>query len=303
MAFVSSIGDGVGIGWPVLIIALLALTILLGGVLVWLWPWLTRVARQIARQARLLSAHPRVVSFRRRFAPQIRFLQRRLSPEGALGLHLTAGIVVIVAAAWMFGGIAEDVVTADYLTVIDRQVADWFHWHATAALNRVVLIITFLGSPRFLTGASLLAALFFAWRRWWYRLLAFVLTMGGGTLLLVLLKNLFERSRPIFEKPLLTLSTYSFPSGHVMGTTLFCGSLAFIAFVTARTWRWRVAAILAALLFVSLIAFTRIYLGVHYLSDVLGAAAAGMAWLAFCLTAVETYRKRPQTKTAKPPRK
>jgi undecaprenyl-diphosphatase len=125
--------------------------------------------------------------------------------------------------------------------------------------------------------------------------------MAGGSLLLVLLKNFFQRPRPIFEHPLLMLSTYSFPSGHVMGATLFCGSLAFIALSSAQTWRWRILSLLLATGFVILIALTRVYLGVHYLSDVLAAMAAGLAWLAFCLTAVETYRKRPGRKmSAKP---
>ncbi len=73
-----------------------------------------------------LLAHPRVVALRRRFPVQLEFLQARLSPEGYLGLHLTIGTLVLIGAAWLFGGIAEDVVTGDPLTIVAKQLAVWF---------------------------------------------------------------------------------------------------------------------------------------------------------------------------------
>lgn len=238
-------------------------------------------------------AHPRIARFRRRMAPQLRFLRDRLSPTGRLGLHLTMGALIIIAATWCFGGIVEDLLTGDPLTVVDRRVANWFHERATPAVTRVAIMTTFLGSPPFLTGASLATALLLAWRRCWQRLLSFALTMGGGMLLLLMLKALFHRQRPPFESPLMTLTSYSFPSGHVMGSTLFCGSIAFIVASNLKAWRWRVLVFLLGFLFVLLIALTRVYLGVHYLSDVLGAMTAGLAWFVSCVTAVEVYRRGP----------
>ena len=187
----------------------------------------------------------------------------------------------------------EDLLTGDPLISIDVLVAAWFHECATPRVTNVAILITSIGSPPFLGGASLATALFLAWRRWWHRLLALGLTMGGGTLLIILLKTIFHRPRPIFENPLVSLASYSFPSGHTMGSTLLAGSLAFILATSLKAWRWRVLSIFSAFLFVLLIALTRIYLGAHYLSDVLGAMAAGLLWLALCLTAVETYRRRP----------
>ena len=87
------------------------------------------------------------------------------------------------------------------------------------------------------------------------------------------------------------LSGYSFPSGHTMAATLLCGVLAVFAVITLKSWRWRVRAVLSACVMVLLVGFSRVYLGAHFLSDVLGAAAAGLAWLAFCLTAVDTLRR------------
>jgi undecaprenyl-diphosphatase len=203
------------------------------------------------------------------------------------------GVLTFIASGGLFGGIGADFLTGSFLTRYDTPVAEWLHAHATPVVTNAAIAITFLGSPLFLSGASLATALFLARRRCWHALLALVLTMGGGALLISLLKNIFHRPRPIFESPRATLASYSFPSGHVMGTTLFCGLIGVIIAKAVQAWRWRVWSILVGTVFVLLVAFTRIYLGVHYLSDVLGAMAAGLAWLAFSLTAVETWGRRP----------
>jgi membrane-associated phospholipid phosphatase len=89
----------------------------------------------------------------------------------------------------------------------------------------------------------------------------------------VLLKGVFLRDRPSFSDPILTLAGYSFPSGHVAGATLFYGVLAAFLASNVRTWRSRVLIVLAACVLVILVGITRIYLGLHHLSDVVAAAA------------------------------
>lgn len=229
---------------------------------------------------------------RQRFAHQIRFLQDRLTPGGYLGLHLTVGAAIIVLASWWFGGVAEDVITGDPLVIWDQKIAVWFNQHATSTITQIASYITFLGSLEFLGGVSLATAVFFLWKRDWHWLLTLALTMGGGSLLNLLLKYLFHRERPIFEHPIMTLASYSFPSGHAMGATLFCGLAAIFIATHLASWRGRVLVFLSAFFLILLIGLTRIYLGVHYLSDVMGATAAGLAWLAFCVTAVDTLRTR-----------
>src|SRR5262249_36644059 len=91
--------------------------------------------------------------------------------------------------------------------------------------------------------------------------------------------------------PLVTLSSASFPSGHVMGATLYYLFVAGLIAVSVQQWRWRVLACVTAVGLVLLIGLTRLYLCAHYVSDVLGAMAAGVAWLAAFLTAVDTLRR------------
>lgn len=278
---------------------------ILGGLLLlviaflWLWRWIVAPEVELRRQWADFVSQPRIAEFRGRFAPQLQFVQDRLTPGGYLGLHLTISAVIVILACWWFGGIVEDLVTHDPLFRIDTQVADWFHSHATNAATHVAWVVTFFGSVGFLTGASLVVALFLLCRRNWYRLLALALVMGGGSLLNIAIKTLFHRQRPVFENPLATLTSYSFPSGHTMGSTLFYGLLALFIALYSKRWSRRVLAVLVAFLIVLLIALSRVYLGLHYLSDVMGAMAAGLAWLAACETAVEIVRSRRETQNDK----
>jgi undecaprenyl-diphosphatase len=103
---------------------------------------------------------------------------------------------------------------------------------------------------------------------------------------------MFERPRPHFDDPLLSLSSYSFPSGHTMTATVVFGVVASYLFTTTTDWRRRALIICVAGFLILLVGFTRMYLGVHYLSDVLGAMAEGLAWLSLCLTVIYSLRRR-----------
>src|SRR3954469_15475853 len=231
-------------------------------------------------------------SARRRFERQIRFLQARLSPEGFLGLHLTIGLLVIVGGAWWFSEIAEEVSRDPATRLLDDSITSWFVAHATAVLTSIFRVATFFGSVGFVSFASIVLALVLALRRNLYRLLAVTLAVGGGALLNLLLKHFFHRARPVLENPLVTLSSYGFPSGHTMGATLFYGLLALLAWNSLKTGWGRIGVLLVACLIVVLIALTRIYLGAHFLTDVIGAVLAGVLWLTVCWTAMETLRRR-----------
>jgi membrane-associated phospholipid phosphatase len=228
-----------------------------------------------------------------RWVPLLRFVRARLSPEGYLGLHLTVGALILIAATWLFGGIAEDVVTGDPLTDIDLLVANWLHARRNPSLSRAMALASDFGATAVITSVAAFAAVLLLCTRRWYWLLALVLTVPGGMLLNVGLKLAFQRSRPTFADPAVVLSTYSFPSGHTMAATMLYGLLAVLTVATVRAWRWRLfaGAISGVLILLVGFRFSRIYFGVHYLSDVLAATAAGIAWLTLCLTGVESLRR------------
>lgn len=223
-----------------------------------------------------------------------RFAAARFSPEGEYGLHLTAGVALLLLAIAIFAHVAGAVVAGAPITRLDLEVAEWLHAHARAngALRRFMLAVTHLHSTAGILGMALLAG------AWLYRrgqrdwTLALVASVPGGLILNVLLKHTFERARPHFAEPLLELGTYSFPSGHAMGATVLYGFLACYATRHARSWWGRVLPFVLALVMVATVAFSRMYLGVHYLSDVLAATVEGCGWLAVCITGTATFSRR-----------
>ena len=227
------------------------------------------------------------------FVPRVReFALARLSPEGAFGLHLTIGLAALLAAAWLFGDLAEDVVTHDDITVFDVWLANWFHGHRHSPLTPFVLFFTHLHNTAGILVMTALAAAWLRWKKAHYWLLTLLLAVPGGMLLNITLKFIFQRARPSFDEPLLTLATYSFPSGHTMAATVLYGVIAAYVAWTSRRWKTAVVAVLAACLMVGLVALSRVYLGAHYLSDVLAAMVEGCGWLAVCITASATLRRR-----------
>ena len=216
---------------------------------------------------------------------------RRQSRQWAFWLRLGLGMFVLVAAGWLFGAIAEDVVNRDApLGTLDLDVASWLHAQATPAMTSLMLALSDLGAPVTVIAITLLTAAVLTVKRCWYRLVFLLLATVGGEVVNFLMKKAVHRQRPFFEDPIVTLTSFSFPSGHAMGSTVLYGALAAIVVWPMRQWRWRMATVCAAALLVALICFSRIYLGVHYLSDVVAGCLAGMVWLASCLMAVDALR-------------
>src|SRR5215208_4409319 len=236
-------------------------------------------------------AYPPVARLRTRYDTQLRWLLRRLTLGQYLGLHLTVGLLAAAGGLWLFGGLAEDLLTGDPIVHFDRVLDAYLHARATPPLTTFFLIVTALGSIETIVLLGVVVAAFFAWRRRWLFLGSWLAAVAGSAVLNHLLKGLFERPRPYLEHPLLIETSYSFPSGHAMESFVVYGMLAYFVILTLRSWESRVAVVFGAALLVVLIGFSRMYLGVHYLSDVLAGYAAGGVWLSALITGVETIRR------------
>jgi membrane protein DedA with SNARE-associated domain/membrane-associated phospholipid phosphatase len=253
--------------------------------------WASHNRERLVGWGEALLAYPPVARLRTRYDAQLRWLLRRLTPGQYLGLHLTIGLLAAAGGLWLFGGLAEDLLTGDPIVRFDRALDAYLHARATPPLTTFFLIITAFGSIEPLVLLGVVMAAFLAWGRRWVFLGSWLAAVAGSAVLNHLLKGLFARPRPHFEHPLLVETSYSFPSGHAMESFVVYGMLAYFAVLALRTWESRVGVVCGAALLVVLIGFSRMYLGVHYLSDVLAGYAAGAVWLSALITGVETIRR------------
>ncbi len=220
------------------------------------------------------------------------FLSARFARE-YLGLHLTVGFLVAVAAIWLFAAITEDVVRVEALTAFDRSVHDAIRAHASILGYATFGAITQLGSPVVVGIFGLLGAAVFATQRRWLVLLVWAAAFAGGAVLDAALKLMVHRPRPLFASDFLVRDSFSFPSGHSMMSMVCYGMIAYALVVM----RWtgglqRALTIAAAVIVILLVGGSRIYLGVHYFSDVVAGFIAGIVWLSVCISALELLRRR-----------
>ncbi len=190
--------------------------------------------------------------------------------------------LVFICCIAVFGLLAWDMARGGWVTLVDQRIATDLHDWATEPVTRFFYIATLFGSE-ILTLLALVMAVYFIWRREWGWLAALLLARVGGGWLNYVLKALFERPRPIFDDPLATATFYSFPSGHAMGSMIVYGLLAYWLLRRYPQRGVRLTVIGVTSLLILLIGFSRLYLGVHYFSDVVAGFAAGIVWLALCI--------------------
>jgi membrane-associated phospholipid phosphatase len=190
--------------------------------------------------------------------------------------------------------LAVGVTNGGALVRFDQSTADVLHTHASGASKQTdsFHIVSILGSLEALALVGALVTVALLAQRSWSTLYTWVAAVLGGEALNLLLKDLFARPRPHFGHPLVVETSYSFPSGQAMESLVVYGMLAYFALLTLRSKRMRVVSVGGAVVLVTLIGFSRVYLGAHYVSDVVGGFAAWGAWLSAVITAWEAMRRR-----------
>lgn len=171
---------------------------------------------------------------------------------------------------------------------VDQAVTAWLQAHGTEFGESIFVGISFLGA-QVLATLLLVVAIALVVRRDWRQLVVLAVTCGGGALLNVALKQAFHRTRPSFASEF-AMTSWSFPSGHAMDSLIGYGLFAYL--LSVRFPRARKLILVAAAVLVVLIGYARIYLGVHYLSDVVAGYAAGLIWLSVCITGYRFAERR-----------
>ena len=213
------------------------------------------------------------------------------SSERFLGQQLALGLLVFVGMTVILGAIAEYVVTGRPLILLDQQLSAWIGRNRTPQLTTFFIVVTALGSTAVACVVAAVGGVYLLRRRQLHWFAAITLTIFGGMTLNRLLKLAFQRARPQLDDPIRTFAGYSFPSGHTVTATVVYGAVALFLFTQVKSFRSRVIIISCASLLIMLVGFSRIYLGAHYLTDVLAAIAEGVAWISLSFTLVMFWRQ------------
>ena len=221
----------------------------------------------------------------------LRALFKRVgSVIGALGIFLVGGIVVAAIGTFVFAKLAE-LVMGGGTQAFDEAALRWIGNHHSPALDDAMLEITSLGTSTVVTMIVCVSGLFLSLTKHKYSALLLLVATVGGSLLDTVLKLQFGRPRP----HVFTWGTHaamsSFPSGHAMSATIVYSTVAYLAArLQKQLWaRW--ATMLLTAVIIAMIAFSRMYLGVHYPSDVLAGAIVGLSWAAFCMATLEAIQR------------
>lgn len=204
------------------------------------------------------------------------------------GGRLVLLFLCLLAPLWLFVELADEVHELE-----DFYFDDALLWQAHAlsgpTLDRFFVVVSALGYQWGVVPVdiALTAALLVA-RRWREATFAGV-SFAGSALLNMATKQFFQRDRPTLWESIAPEHTFSFPSGHAMGSA----TLAMVVVLLCWHTRWRWLAVGLAALFALLVGASRIYLGVHYPSDILGGFAAGIAWVAGVYLVLYRIRERP----------
>jgi membrane protein DedA with SNARE-associated domain/membrane-associated phospholipid phosphatase len=255
----------------------------------------TEVYGWFSGKYRACISNPQVKEFINHHPKLVVFIRERLSPAGYLGLHLTVGLALSAVFAWIFGGITEDILTGDPFVAVDQWVLHHVLYFRTPLVSRIMIILTQFGGWKVITVGSLVIMAYLLLKRRIDYLVSYVVAILGGNLLFLILKMVIHRMRPISEASLIGAKGWSFPSGHAAMSLIFYGIVTYCIVRSIRSWKPRVFTVMAALFVVFLIGFSRIYLQVHYLSDVVAGYVAGLFWLTICLTGLEIYGKQLKT--------
>ena len=209
-----------------------------------------------------------------------------------VAIVLAIGLTVTLIAGDAFEDLADLVRTdSPALHRIDTDVHYWARYTRTPGSTLFFTTMTLIGTPLPLAIIVLAVAAYHVARGHRGRPIFLVITCAVGALLNLGLKTYFARARPDLSEALRHASGYSFPSGHAMGSTIVFLALAYVAIRTFPKWRWRAASLALAVSMIVSIASSRIYLGVHWISDVAAGVSAGLVWVVTTTIAYETFRR------------
>jgi undecaprenyl-diphosphatase len=221
--------------------------------------------------------------------------QQGLRAPGWFKDHPFASCAIILLSALIFAALGYNVLIHGFLADFDQSLYEKLIAQAKAApprMNEIMIFGFFIGKQLVMVVVTILCVYFF-YQRFYREMAMILLSSAGGSFVWNFFVNYFGRARPAEQTGLEVRSIPSFPSGHAMSVIICYGFLAYILIpkMPSLAWKWTVA--IATLLVILFAGYSRIYQGSHYLTDIFGGYALGIAWAVFVYVVIESiFMKR-----------
>jgi membrane-associated phospholipid phosphatase len=219
-------------------------------------------------------------------------LTNRFKAYVPIAVIVVAGALLTAWAGDNFIDLAEMVHSkSPKLQKLDTTIHAWAISRRSLGATSFFALMSNIGGPvglGVLVGAVVIALLILRKFRW---VVYLIVTVGGGALLDAELKRYFARARPDLAEMLRQAHGYSFPSGHAMESTVVFGALSYLAFRTTERWGAKAAVLALGITLIIAVSLSRVYLGVHWISDVVAGISAGALWVVITTMAYETVRR------------
>lgn len=241
-----------------------------------------------------ISSNPDVQKLVKQYPIFFTFVKTRTDRKSFYGLPLTLIVIGFVYVLSLFFGIIQDVLTSDVIVLADLRIANLLAYFRSPELTKVFLWITLLGKWQIVIGSAIIISIIlWLWKKRSY-ILYLWLALTADEIFNYLGKLLVHRDRPI--NPVYLENSFSFPSGHAMVAVIFYGFLAYILIRHIKNWKTKVNIFFACLIVILAIGFSRLYLGVHFVSDVWGGYLLGFLILTTVIAIYEWRQWKKETK-------
>ena len=201
----------------------------------------------------------------------------------------TVGIVSCLLIIYVVAQISDDVLDKEAFA-FDRLILIWIHSLANPTLDGVMQTVTRLNDPDIVSVIAGFALIILLWKQCYPEAKIFMVDCAGGVILSYGLKSVFGKTRPDLWESAIKEVSFSYPSGHALGSTVLYGFLAYLFAKRFPQFSWLIY--LIAVTLIGAIGSSRLYLGVHWPTDIIGGYGIGFLWLTLCITMLKLQKMK-----------
>lgn len=239
-----------------------------------------------------------IIYWRKKYPAFFSFVERRLSPSNQYGFSFSIGIILSIAAFFYFSALTQNILAKDPFVEADIRLMNLAAALRNISTAKILLLFTYLGNWQFIFSLAIITAFALLMLKEKRKLTFLIIGLAGGELLYTIFKLLLHRTRPDIGFSLIPRNGYAFPSGHATMSLIFYGMISYGLLKITKRWWVKASLIILTTIIIFLVGFSRIYLGVHWVSNVLAGWMFGIAFLVLLITFFNQYERfKPETKT------